>query len=531
MTGVIARGRFLRSRLRGRSYNRPMAKASKGAAVFLFLFGMPFLGFGVFAVYTLFFPSPAIHTHGNPVIGAVVGGVFALVGGGLMFGAVFGYRNLQVEDATQQANPDSPWLWRKDWANGRAESLNRGKVYGWWIGTVLSSAIVVPISADALPPLLRDQDPKALLLIGFALVPAILLAGALRATLQRERYGKTYFELGALPFSPGGRVSGMIHLRMSGDARHGMDVRLSCVRRIVTGSGKNQTTNEAVLWSDEKNVPQSYFSSGPVDTTVPVEFVIPADGFETNHDQPHDQLLWKLHARADVPGVDYADDFEVPVFRVGAGAAGVEAESVSAFQSDSSDVVAPANPSVVITTAGDGATEFYFPPFRNRGQTLALFLFTAVWSGIVYFLWHSSAPWFFAAVFGFFDLVMIYGCVQSAFGSTRIVAGNGKIVSVRKIFGAGNRREFGFGEIESIVATARLQQQGTSGSYLIRLKTKSDKDFNLVENISDRQEARWIVEQLEKIGGLKRDTHVELGDVFGRELVPPPQRGVGAGGK
>ncbi len=31
--------------------------------------------------------------------------------------------------------------------------------------------------------------------------------------------------------------------------------------------------------------------------------------------QPNDQVLWLLHAQADVPGVNYSDDFEVPVFR------------------------------------------------------------------------------------------------------------------------------------------------------------------------------------------------------------------------
>jgi hypothetical protein len=193
-------------------------------------------------------------------------------------------------------------------------------------------------------------------------------------------------------------------------------------------------------------------------------------------------------------------------------------------------VAAPANPKVVISTTADGATQFYFPPFRNQGQTLSLFLFTAVWSGIVYFLWHSSAPGFFAMVFGFFDLVMVYGCVQSGFGSTRIIAGNGRVVSVRKIFGPGKPREFPFADIQAIVAVAGIQQ-GTKASYLIRLKTKSGKDFSLAENIAERQEARWVVAQLEKIAGLKQDTHVDLGDAFGRPLGAPPQRSAGAGGK
>ena len=136
-----------------------------------------------------------------------------------MFGAVYGYGQQKEDEATKEANPDSPWLWRKDWAANRAQSLKRNTVYGWWIGAGLVSMITVPILTNALPPLLRDSDPKALLLIGFSLIPAILLVGAVRATIRRERYGKTCFEFGSLPFSPGSRVNGQIQLRLNTAAR------------------------------------------------------------------------------------------------------------------------------------------------------------------------------------------------------------------------------------------------------------------------------------------------------------------------
>ena len=97
--------------------------------------------------------------------------------------------------------------------------------------------IAVPIATTALPAL-RNSDPKALILIGLCLFPAIVLAGALRVTLRRERYGKTYLEFNSLPFSPGKRVSGQIQLRLPTSIPHGVDLQLSCVRRIITGSGK-----------------------------------------------------------------------------------------------------------------------------------------------------------------------------------------------------------------------------------------------------------------------------------------------------
>jgi len=258
-------------------YNPRVAQPSKAGAIFLFLFGMPFLGFGLFAAYAFLSSDPSIHKSGNPIFGAMFALVFATIGGGLMFGAVYGYGKQKEDQATKEANPDSPWLWRKDWAANRAESLKRSTIYGWWIGAGLVSMIVVPVLVGALPQLL-DSNPIALLLIGFALIPTLLLVGAVRATIRRERYGKTYFEFGSLPFSPGSHLKGQIQLRLNAAADHGIDLRLSCIRRIVTQSGKDRTTNDVVLWKDEKNVPQSYLSVGPLGTAIPVDFAIPQDG-------------------------------------------------------------------------------------------------------------------------------------------------------------------------------------------------------------------------------------------------------------
>jgi hypothetical protein len=483
-----------------------MAQPSKAGAIFLFLFGSVFFGFGLVAAFTFLTSSPSLHQNGSPIAGAIFALVFAVIGAGLMAGSIYGYKQLKQQEAVKEANPDTPWLWRADWASGKSLSLNRNSAIGWWIGTILTSMIMVPIVVGALPQLLRNSDPKALILIGFCLVPSILLVGALRATMRRERYGRTYFEFSSLPFSPGKRVTGQIHLCLDTAAEHGVDLRLSCLRRIVTGSGKEQTTNEIVLWQDQKNVPQNALSVGPLGTAIPVDFGIPQDAYETDHEQARDQLVWVLQAKADVPGVDYSDKFEVPVFRSGSSGAQVNSSSFSsgfassfgsaaagtapAFESDASEVSAPANPRVVVTTTADGSTEFYFPAFRNRTQTLFLLFFTLVWTGIVYFLAQSKAPWFFAAVFGVFDLLLVYGCFQSVFGITRITVGNGKITTLRKMFGTGTAREIAFSDIESVLASVGLQSSANGALYAVRLRTKTGKNITLADNILDRQEAR-----------------------------------------
>ncbi|HZQ17812.1 MAG TPA: HEAT repeat domain-containing protein [Terriglobales bacterium] len=523
-----------------------MAQPSKAGAVLLFVFGLPFFGFGlVFALAFLsFFPS--LHKNGDPIAGAAFGFAFALIGLGLMIGAVFGYRKAKQDQATKDANPDSPWLWRSDWATGKALSQKRNTIFGWWIGTVISSMIILPIALSTVPGAVRNSDPKALIPLGLCVIPLILLIGALRASIRRERYGTTYFEFAALPFSPGKRVTGQIHLRLDTAAEHGIDLRLACVRTITTGSGKQQSTNSITLWQDQKNVSQGALSVGPLGTAIPVDFGVPQDAYETNHDNYRDQLAWVLYAKADVPGVDYSDAFEVPVFRSGASvqsfasqnfasdfasssfassSTAAAAGTAPAFESNSTEVPAPANPKVMVSAAADGSTEFYFPPFRNRMQTLVLLLVTAGWTALVYFLAHSKAPWFFAPAFGLFDLLLVYGCLQSVLGSTTVKVGHGKVTSLRKILGSGTPSEFGFGDIQSVLAAMSVQSSsGTTASYAVRLQTKEGNNKVLADGIADRQEAQWIVSQIEKLAGLKTDTHVVLEGPFGSVYAPPPQR-------
>src|SRR5205807_1507847 len=116
-----------------------MAQPSKAGAVFLFLFGLPFFGFGMVVAFAFLSSSPTIHKSGNPVLGATFGIFFALIGAGLMVGAIFGYQKLKQQAATQAMNPDSPWLWQPDWATGQALGRTRNSVFGWWIGVGLTS--------------------------------------------------------------------------------------------------------------------------------------------------------------------------------------------------------------------------------------------------------------------------------------------------------------------------------------------------------------------------------------------------------
>ncbi len=508
-----------------------MTKPSKGAAVFFVFFGLMFLVPGLLSLFT-FLSNSGNHSTSSTVAAAAIAVFISAIGAGLLFVAVGGYRRMKKQAAIEEANPSAPWLWRADWAIRKAESLRKKTEVAAWVACIFCNLVMIPVAISAIPQLARSKDPRVFLILAFGLIPAILFVYAIRATLRRQRFGETYFEFYSLPFSPGGRLAGRIHLKLDSASSHGVDLRISCVRQMITGSGNSRSTSQTVLWQAEQNIPFGATGMDAVGRTIPVDFAIPADAYVTDHDNPSDQVLWLLHAQADIPGIDYTDDFELPVFKTSASVEQASALSSSseAFgsatgslsESETAPVAVPANPKVIISSQA-GGTEFYFPAFRTPSRALFLLIFTSIWTGVVYFLMRSSAPWFFPLVFGFFDVILIFAMFHVVFGTSRIRVGNGELTSTTRILGIGSTKRYSTSEIEAIVAVTSGQQGGNNGQamYAIRLRTKNGRRFTLADEITSRQEARWVVSQVEALAGLKIDTHVEVDSMYG----PPPQPG------
>jgi hypothetical protein len=513
-----------------------VTKPSKGAAVFFIFFGLMFLVPGLLSLFT-FLANSRNHSTSGTMAAAAIALFISAIGAGFLFVAVAGYGRLKRQAAIEEANPASPWLWRTDWASRRAENQSKKTEITAWVICIFYNLVMIPAAATAVPQLARHQDPRAFLVLGFGLIGVVLFVVALRSTLRRSRFGNTYFEFYSLPFSPGGRLAGSIHLKLDSNAAHGLDLRLSCVRKMITGSGNSRSTSETALWQTEQNVPYGAMGMDPLGRTIPVDFAIPSDAYVTDHDNASDQVLWLLHAQADLPGIDYSEDFELPVFKTTFFREQTPADSSSetfgfaagsSSDSNAASVAAPAHPKVIISSE-DGGTEFYFPAFRTPSRALFLLVFTAIWTVVVYFLFRSSAPWFFPVVFGFFDVLLIFGVFHVVLGTSRIRVGNGELSSTTRVLGIGSTKRFSFPEIDAIVAVTSGQQGGNQGPsmYAIRLRTKDGRRITLADEIASRQEARWIVSQIETLTGLKIDTHVELDWPYG----PPPQPGQAGSGR
>ena len=515
-----------------------MTQPSKGAAAFRTLFGLPFAGAGLAFIYAQIVSRGNFRTI-ETIAAILFGSVFVSIGGGFIYAAFHGYTLLKQQAARVESNPLSPWLWRTDWASRQAESQNRKSQITYWVICIFCNMVTLPVVAMLAPNMVRASDPRVFVLLGFSFMGLILLVNALRATIRHRRFGDTYFEFDALPFLPGQHVSGRIHLKFETRAEHGIDLKLSCVRKIVSGTGDSRSTTKVVLWQADQNVPAGAVQPGPLGRAIPVDFSVPADSSVTDLDNPNDQVLWVLHAQDDVPGVDYSDDFEIPVFRAAATSApasdfgarittGADSFGFPSSQPstmESGEVAQPAHTKVIVSM-GSGGTEFYFPPLRNPTRALILLLVTVVWSAVIYLMYRQHAPTLFFILFGLSDVLIIAGFLYTTFGSSRIGARSGEILSCRGILGLGRTRRFQVSEVVSILPVVSMQQGGNSDNALhaIRMRLKNGSKITLADEIAGRQEARWVVSQIETWSGMKLDTHVEVDLPLGVPLTPVPQQ-------
>ena len=199
-----------------------MTTPSKLGPAVLTVFGLPFLGMGLFAAFT--FLNAANQPLPERIGAAVFASVFAIIGAGLIFGSFYGYSRQKKQSEVELPIPGSPWLWRTDWAAARVESKNKESAIGWWVAAVLVNMLSLPVSLAGISQGLRTQDPKLIVPAAFELIGLIVLFAAIRATIRFERFGKTYFEMASLPFSPGSRLAGAIHVQLNADAAHGVDL-------------------------------------------------------------------------------------------------------------------------------------------------------------------------------------------------------------------------------------------------------------------------------------------------------------------
>ena len=217
----------------------------------------------------------------------------------------------------QSRHPDEPWLRRKDWADGKIPSQSKHQVILQCVIAGIWNLITLPFTLLFVRRLDTPGTWMAIVILTvFWLVGLAILVGAIRSVIRWRKFGQSVFDLRSVPGVIGGQLAGIIKVPTRLCPLDGFRLRLACLRRITRRSGKHHHTSETVLWEQEQQQLQALPTDDPQRSVIPVEFDIPHRYPSSDDSNPRNKVLWRLEARADLPGVDYLVQFEVPVFAV-----------------------------------------------------------------------------------------------------------------------------------------------------------------------------------------------------------------------
>lgn len=470
-------------------FANPAARTPWRANWLVVLFALPFVGIGLHligsGVLGLFGEDPGI----DEVMQIAGGFVFTAMGSmGVFLAFQDGRTNGELAER-QMRHPGEPWLWRADWASGRIPCAGRATALAFLTFAVIWNVFCIPMlwavpSSDA--PFIW-----IFLIVGMGLAT---LAGV--ATWRWLRFGRSVLELATLPGRPGGRFRGTILLRGSLRPAKGFRATLSCV-----GFTSGRNAEERILWQEEGIVPPASTTLGPTGTSVPVDFPIPTDASPSCPPVATSGIRWRVELTADLPGVDFASTFEVPIFQIGDAqplarddASGATPDFEPVLQPEAPMALdreryTPESPNRLLLLGADGA-EVRLPAARNKGQAAFWTAVAFLWSFFAALAWFA-APLLFGVLFAAAWVLLIFVSITAWLRSWRIAADLSGVAVTVRFLGIGWTRRVPANAIEKIVPKI-MGEWGKRPCYDLRIHRTGGRPIRAGDGVRSKREAEWL---------------------------------------
>jgi hypothetical protein len=353
----------------------------------------------------------------------------------------------------------------------------------------------------SIPRELGKGNQPVLLALLFPLAGVGLGMAAARITLRMRKFGCSELELHTLPGVLGGTLTGALEIPVKVRAATGFKLRLTCVRRTTSGSGKNRSTSERVLWEEHKTLVKEFLDHERDRTGLPVFFRVPCDQPQSEAGNP--SILWRLDVAATVPGIDYAARFEVPVFRTAESRdnGSDQEDPTTSFQLPPEAWKPPENSRVIVTETPRGSTHIRFPAARHAAVIAGILLFVVVWSLAIGFMVEKGAPVLFPIVFGMFDLLLMGFAIELLFHSVSVVANRSEVSITHRLLLARWNHTLAVGDIQSITLKTGLQS-GSRVYYDLKVNTRAGRNFTAGPRVADKKHAEWLMSTIRSATGL-----------------------------
>jgi hypothetical protein len=384
-------------------------------------------------------------------------------------------------------HPNEPWLWRRDWAEHAVrESVDIG---GWclWGFAIVWNLFCVPLWF-----LVRwewPMDAKTILMAAFPISGVLLFLFVLYRALRRYKYGVSLCRIDRSPIPLGSTLRGELEVRLHEPPPAGFTLRLANVRRTVQRSGKERSVHESILWQDEQTITHGVMLSQN-GLRVPVRFDLPWDCEPCDLSNPNDTVLWRLHASAEVPGIDYEAAFELPVFRTEHARNELAATPHSAASWQPPREITLSHDRVVIRSAG------------RIGDWFAYLIFFTIWYGALFLFRGLGAPLWVLVGFGAFAGLFVLFVIDLLLGRTTLTADRQALTIRRTWLGLGlPSRTIPAAEI------VRLEERvgastGNRAYHAVRAVLRDGRVRGVARHLRTRRDAQMLAERVAQMLGV-----------------------------
>jgi hypothetical protein len=421
--------------------------------------------------------------------------------------------NVQATNFTPAgAGGSKPWLARNDWSAGEIRSCDKSFVFVFWIMGLAFCGFSTPFVFHVLRAQLHSGNKAIWLVLFFPIAGIYLLICAVYFTLRRLKYGSVVFKMGSVPGVIDGTLSGTIHVPGHFRPQDGVHLRLCCMHRYTSGSGSNRSTWEKILWEDEKTLGNNLPQTGQEQYELPVFFKIPADARPTDSSNCNDVVLWRLIAASRQPGVDFHSVFEVPVFKTEKSGDGgfMVTDTTTKYQIPFDPLHDAAALRIKVVDREDGSREFVLPATRNLQAKLGFSFFWLVLTGVCCLLVRLKTGGLmflflllFYVVFGLFELLLTFICLDLWLRSSRIIATTGDLKILTHWLLLKRAQTIPAAQISGI-KPASTMSAGETLYYDVQVATTDGKTVTAATAIRSKREAEWLAGQLSQALGLRQ---------------------------
>ena len=419
--------------------------------------------------------------------------LFGMIGIGGIVVMVLSRHEVVDEDELKEHHPEEPWKWKREWLEGVIPSSSGSSntaasifIATYWNIVALPLWVLAPLN------LFRGNGYAAIALL-IPLIGVLFVIWAIRVCIQRSKFGLSTLRLVKSPGVIGGRLEGALMIDHDLYPDEGFEFKLRCEEVIR----RNKSSETDTLYEDSQIVGYENAIEINQQMAVPISFYIPYECKDTD-DEGSRTIGWELQVKAKMPGVDYSEKFEVPVFKT------PESQSDRVEESEHEEMMENlADPDAPLTIADlyldqDEYGTLYVKASmgRNFGAALGLGIFSAIWLVAVYFMYQVSGE-LFLSLFGFIGMLCFYGAVNVFFQRSDVQIDSHSLEC--RVGGLFFRKKINvpISEIEGFSYKSRMRS-GNNSYYHIYLDKVTGKSMVVFRYVNSEAACRRLISILQE---------------------------------